>query len=138
MIFRRQAPGLRVERGLWTIRRPPYIVLAPPVGWEPAVYRPGCGAGCPGRMLAAPAPLPVAIGVGPQSARLATITPQPHDVAMDAIATEEGVRLRCGLQRPAGGPSPHTQPGRRFSVRLLPRPFRGQLPFRLPPVSPRQ
>lgn len=32
------------------------------------------------------------IGIGLQSARLATIFPQPHDIALDVILTEAGVQ----------------------------------------------
>jgi 5-formyltetrahydrofolate cyclo-ligase len=38
------------------------------------------------------APRPYAIGVGLQAARVQTIFPQPHDIAMDAIVTEAGLR----------------------------------------------
>jgi 5-formyltetrahydrofolate cyclo-ligase len=33
------------------------------------------------------------IGIGLQSARLATIFPQPHDIALDVILTEAGVQF---------------------------------------------
>ena len=36
------------------------------------------------------APRPLAIGVGFESGRLATIHPQPHDVRMDLTVTEAG------------------------------------------------
>jgi len=39
------------------------------------------------------APRPFTIGIGLQSARLATIFPQPHDIALDVILTEAGVRF---------------------------------------------
>ncbi len=41
---------------------------------------------------AALSPRPYAIGVGLQAARVQTIFPQPHDIAMDAIVTEAGLR----------------------------------------------
>ena len=40
--------------------------------------------------LAALAPRPLAIGVGLCAARIATIFPQPHDIAMQVIVTETG------------------------------------------------
>lgn len=53
--------------------------------------------------------LPFAIGVGLQSARLATIHPQPHDIPLDAVVTEAGVQVMRDRQaRPTatGAPSP--------------------------------
>jgi 5-formyltetrahydrofolate cyclo-ligase len=101
LVFRRWTPGMRMVRGVWSIPVPPPdaaavtpgIVLAPLVGWDPAGYRLGHGGGYFDRTLAALTPRPFAIGVGLQAARLRTIYPQPHDVAMDAIVTEEGVQV---------------------------------------------
>ncbi|WP_417492354.1 5-formyltetrahydrofolate cyclo-ligase [Maricaulis sp.] len=69
----------------------PDIVLAPLVGWDGAGYRLGYGGGYFDRTLAGLAPRPLAIGIGFEAARLATIFPQPHDIAMQAIITETGV-----------------------------------------------
>jgi 5,10-methenyltetrahydrofolate synthetase len=101
LVFRRWEPGSRMIRGDWNIPAPPpeaeavapEIVLAPLVGWDGAGYRLGYGGGYFDRTLAALSPRPFAIGVGLQRARLATIHPQPHDVPLDAIVTEEGVRF---------------------------------------------
>jgi 5-formyltetrahydrofolate cyclo-ligase len=100
LVFRRWTPGMRMVRGVWNIPVPPpaaavipAIVLAPLVGWDPAGYRLGHGGGYFDRTLAALTPRPFAIGVGLQAARLETIYPQPHDVPMDAIVTEEGVQV---------------------------------------------
>ncbi|MDO9711762.1 5-formyltetrahydrofolate cyclo-ligase [Paracraurococcus sp. LOR1-02] len=46
------------------------------------------------RTLAALSPRPFAVGVGFAAARLATIFPQPHDVPMDLVVTEEGCAVR--------------------------------------------
>ncbi len=98
LVFRAWTPGAAMERGHWNILVPsadaprlvPDIMLSPLVGWDGAGYRLGYGGGYFDRTLAATRPRPFVIGVGLQAARLATIFPQPHDIAMDAIVTEEG------------------------------------------------
>ncbi|WP_296764028.1 5-formyltetrahydrofolate cyclo-ligase [Sediminimonas sp.] len=98
LAFRLFAPDTALERGHWGIPVPPEtapqmtpdIVLAPLVGWDAAGYRLGHGGGYFDRTLAAFERRPVAIGVGLQGACLATIHPQPHDIAMDHIVTEAG------------------------------------------------
>ena len=105
LVFRRWTPRTRMVRGDWKIPVPeataerltPEITLAPLVGWDAAGYRLGYGGGYFDRTLAALRPRPFAIGVGVQAARLHSIYPQPHDIALDAIITE------AGLQYPQGG-----------------------------------
>lgn len=99
LAFRPWTPGAAMERGVWNIPVPattetvhPGIVLAPLVGWDAEAYRLGHGGGYFDRTLAVLAPRPLAIGVGWQAARLATIFPQPHDIGLDAIVTEAGVQ----------------------------------------------
>jgi 5,10-methenyltetrahydrofolate synthetase len=86
-----------MERGFWNIPVPaegptvvPDITLSPVVGWDAAGNRLGYGGGYFDRTLAALAPRPLAIGVGLCAARIATIFPQPHDIAMQVIVTETG------------------------------------------------
>jgi 5,10-methenyltetrahydrofolate synthetase len=86
-------------QGFWKIPIPaetaevvPDVTLAPVVGWDAAGFRLGYGGGYFDRTLAALSPRPFAIGVGLQAAQVATIFPQPHDIAMDAIVTEAGPR----------------------------------------------
>jgi 5,10-methenyltetrahydrofolate synthetase len=101
MVFRRWTPGMAMVRGDWNIPVPPPdvarlvpdIALAPLVGWDAAGFRLGYGGGYFDRTLAAPSPRPLTIGIGLQSARLATIFPQPHDIALDVILTEAGVQF---------------------------------------------
>jgi 5,10-methenyltetrahydrofolate synthetase len=101
LVFRRWQPGMRLVRGHWGIPVPPPeagavtpdILLAPLVGWDGDAYRLGFGGGYFDRTLAALAPRPLTIGVGLAAARRATIFPQPHDVPLDAIVTEEGVQV---------------------------------------------
>jgi 5,10-methenyltetrahydrofolate synthetase len=94
-----------MERGVWNIPQPrdtptvaPNTVIAPLVGYDAGCYRLGYGGGFFDRTLAAMDERPRVVGVGHPVARLRTIHPQPHDIAMDAIVTggPEGVRLRPG------------------------------------------
>jgi len=71
----------------------PDVVLAPLVGFDPARYRLGYGGGYFDRTLAAASPRPLAVGVGYAASRLQSILPQPHDIAMDAILTEQADTL---------------------------------------------
>lgn len=101
LVFRHWTPATRMVRGDWNIPVPPPdapallpdIALAPLVGWDGAGYRLGYGGGYFDRTLAALHPRPLVIGVGFQAARLATIYPQPHDIALHAIVTEAGVQV---------------------------------------------
>ena len=102
MVFRRWMPGMATVRGDWNIPVPPPdaetltpdIAFAPLVGWDGAGFRLGYGGGYFDRTLAALSPRPFTIGIGLHSARLATIFPQPHDIALDVILTEAGVQFR--------------------------------------------
>ena len=110
LVFRRWTPATRMVRGDWNIPVPPPeadrltpdITLAPLVGWDGAGYRLGYGGGYFDRTLAHLAPRPFVIGIGLQAAELATIYPQPHDVPLDVIVTEEGVQVMRALGH-AGG-----------------------------------
>ena len=70
----------------------PDLILVPLNVFDGAGFRLGYGGGYFDRTLAALSPRPFAIGVGLQAAQVATIFPQPHDIAMDAIVTEAGPR----------------------------------------------
>lgn len=98
LTFRRWTADSRMERGIWNIPVPadgppvtPDITLSPLVGWDAAGYRLGYGGGYFDRTLAALSPRPYAIGIGLDAARLSTIFPQPHDIAMQMIVTESGL-----------------------------------------------
>ncbi|MCL4189075.1 MAG: 5-formyltetrahydrofolate cyclo-ligase [Rhodobacteraceae bacterium] len=101
LVFRRWTPATPMVRGDWNIPVPPpesvavipAITLAPLVGWDGNGYRLGYGGGYFDRTLAALTPRPYVIGVGLEAARLPTIFPQPHDIRLDAIVTEAGVRF---------------------------------------------
>jgi 5,10-methenyltetrahydrofolate synthetase len=98
LVFREWTPDTRMIRGDWNIPVPPpdapvitpVIAIAPLVGWDNAGYRLGYGGGYFDRTLATLVPRPFTIGVGFMSARLDTIYPQPHDIAMDMVVTEAG------------------------------------------------
>ena len=100
LVFRRWTPETRMVRGHWNIPVPPPeaevlrpdICLAPLVGWDAEGYRLGYGGGYFDRTLAALRPRPLTIGIGTEAARLATIHPQPHDIGLDMIVTEAGIR----------------------------------------------
>jgi 5-formyltetrahydrofolate cyclo-ligase len=97
--FRLWTPGAPMTAGLWDIPHPtdgtpvvPSALLIPLVGFDGAGHRLGNGGGYYDRTLAALTPRPLAIGVGFELGRLASIAPQPHDQAMDAIVTEAGIQ----------------------------------------------
>jgi len=97
MVFRRWRQGEPLTHGIWNIPVPaegaivtPTLLLVPLVGFDPAGYRLGYGGGYYDRTLAQCAPRPLTIGIGYAASRLATIHPQPHDIPMDRILTEEG------------------------------------------------
>jgi len=95
--YRQWHLGAPMTRGFWNIPVPvdstliePDIVIAPLVGfWK--TYRLGYGGGYFDRTLAARQPRPLAVGIGLESFRLSAFTPQPHDIAMDLIVTDETI-----------------------------------------------
>ncbi len=102
MSFRTWSPGEILETGFGGIPVPqggetvvPDIVLAPVVGFDAGCFRLGYGGGYFDRTLAAAIRRQRALGVGYAQARIATIYPQPHDVPMDAVITQEGVTFRA-------------------------------------------
>ena len=98
LIFREWLPGTKLARGVWNIPYPedgpevvPDVSIAPVVGFDGGCYRLGYGGGFFDRTLAALPERPRCIGVGYAFQRIATIHPQPHDIPMVAVVTEEGV-----------------------------------------------
>ena len=93
--YRIWSPGDPLERGVWNIHVPtrgpavqPDIIVAPVVGFDEDGHRLGYGGGFFDRTLAAMPRRPLKVGVGYAQARIATIYPQPHDIAMDVIVTD--------------------------------------------------
>ncbi len=68
----------------------PDLILLPLNGFDAAGYRLGYGGGYFDRTLAALSPRPLAVGVGFETNRVASIRPQPHDQHLDWIITENG------------------------------------------------
>jgi len=96
--FRRWWPGAPMTPGAYDIPVPdgtepvvPDTAIVPMNGFDGQGYRLGYGGGYFDRTLAAAAPRPLALGVSFEFARLPTIYPQPHDIAMDFVVTEAGV-----------------------------------------------
>lgn len=101
--FRKWWPGAPMAAGVYGIPVPdgtelvvPDAAIVPMNGFDEQGYRLGYGGGYFDRTLAASAPRPLAIGVAFELARLATIEPQPHDIAMDFVVTEAGIHAGGG------------------------------------------
>jgi 5-formyltetrahydrofolate cyclo-ligase len=101
LIFREWHPGVRLAHGPLGIPFPesspevqPGAVLLPMVGFDAQGYRLGYGGGFFDRTLAAMATRPAVIGVAHELARMDTIFPQPHDIAVDYVVTERGIYRR--------------------------------------------
>lgn len=75
-------------QGDWLI---PEMILLPLNGFDAAGYRLGYGGGYFDRTLAAMSPQPLAIGVGFELNRVASIRPEKHDQPLDWVVTENGV-----------------------------------------------
>ncbi len=97
--FKAWWPGLRTVPGVYQIPVPegsdvvrPDVLLIPPVGFDTQGYRLGYGGGFYDRTLASLSPQPIKIGVAFNVSSIPTIQPQPHDIPMDFMATEDGIR----------------------------------------------
>jgi 5-formyltetrahydrofolate cyclo-ligase len=91
-------PGVATERGVLDIPVPrerriliPDVLIIPLLGFDRAYFRLGYGGGYYDRTLAAATPRPLAVGIASVDAELHTIHPQPHDVPMDVIVTDQFV-----------------------------------------------
>ncbi|HKD77824.1 MAG TPA: 5-formyltetrahydrofolate cyclo-ligase [Ktedonobacterales bacterium] len=99
--FRVWTPGARLESGVWGIPIPadgevvsPDVLLVPLVGFDRRSFRLGYGGGFYDRTLAAMPQRATTIGVGFALGALETIHPQQHDIAMDAVVTEQHTTRR--------------------------------------------
>lgn len=68
----------------------PDLILLPLNGFDAAGYRLGYGGGFFDRTLAALHPRPLAVGVGFECNRLASIAPEAHDQRLDWLVSEAG------------------------------------------------
>jgi 5-formyltetrahydrofolate cyclo-ligase len=98
LIFRAWWPDAPMTEGVWNIPIPadgepvqPDLLLVPMVGFDRRRYRLGYGGGFYDRTLAAAPKRPVTIGIGHAACALETLYPQPHDIPMDHVVTEDGV-----------------------------------------------
>ena len=97
-------PGCPMQEDAYGIPKPkdtelvvPTLLFVPCVGYGAGGYRLGYGGGFYDRTLAALEPRPVTVGLGFTNAYLDDFEPEPHDVPLDAILTEDGVQW----QKPA-------------------------------------
>jgi 5-formyltetrahydrofolate cyclo-ligase len=99
MIFRPWTPdapmttdrhGIPIPAGDDTIT--PEVVLLPMVAFDERGYRLGYGGGYFDRTLAALSPPPFTVGVGFEQAHVDSVQPQAHDIPMNSIVTERGIR----------------------------------------------
>jgi len=70
----------------------PDVILLPLVAFDAAGYRLGYGGGYFDRTLAALQRPVLTIGVGFDRCAVADLVPQPHDIPLDLVATESGLR----------------------------------------------
>jgi len=95
--FRSWAPGAETMPGVHGRPAPPSpaavpdVILMSPLGFDGRGYRLGDGGGYLDRTLAGLDPQPLKIGLARGVNRIDTIRPQPHDIPMDFVITEEGV-----------------------------------------------
>jgi 5-formyltetrahydrofolate cyclo-ligase len=107
LVFRPWSPGERLVSGVWNIPVPatteevlPDVVIAPVVGFDRSCYRLGYGGGFFDRTLATMKNSPRKLGVGYRQQALLTIHPQPNDIHMDRVLTEEGAFLSGDIIQP--------------------------------------
>ena len=97
LAFRAWTPETPMTAGRWDIEHPasgpfvtPDALLIPMVAFDAGGWRLGYGGGYYDRTLAQRSSRPLAIGIGYELGRLASIEPGPHDQRMDVIVTEAG------------------------------------------------
>jgi 5-formyltetrahydrofolate cyclo-ligase len=91
-------PGCPMEEDAYQIPKPkgtpafePQLLLVPCVGFGPKGLRLGYGGGFYDRTLAALTPVPYTCGLGFAHGWVPWLEPEPHDVPLDAMLTEDGV-----------------------------------------------
>lgn len=67
----------------------PTCLLIPCVGFDKQRFRLGYGGGYFDRTLAQAVPRPITVGVAFEATRVESTNPQPHDVQLDVIITDE-------------------------------------------------
>lgn len=96
--FRAFGPGAQLGRDALGIPAPlaaprvdPALLVLPCLGFDAAGYRLGNGGGYYDRTLPGLAGRPLVVGVAYARCALRSIYPQPHDVPLDHVVTEEAV-----------------------------------------------
>jgi 5,10-methenyltetrahydrofolate synthetase len=91
-------PGCDMEADAYGIPKPrgtprfePTLLLVPCVGYGPRGVRLGYGGGFYDRTLAGLQPRPLTVGVAFTHGFVPWLTPEPHDVPLDVMLTDEGV-----------------------------------------------
>jgi 5-formyltetrahydrofolate cyclo-ligase len=91
-------PGCEMEEDAYGIPKPkdtdrfePQLLLVPCVGFGPRGVRLGYGGGFYDRTLAMLDPRPITVGVAYGHGFIPWLQPEPHDVPLDAVLTEDGV-----------------------------------------------
>jgi 5-formyltetrahydrofolate cyclo-ligase len=91
-------PGCPMEVDAHDIPKPkatpefqPQMLILPLVGFGPKGTRLGYGGGFYDRTLATLNPRPYTVGIGYAMGHVPWLEPEPHDVPLDTILTEEGV-----------------------------------------------
>jgi 5,10-methenyltetrahydrofolate synthetase len=91
-------PGCPMEDDAYGIPKPkdteefePQLLLIPCVGFGPGGVRLGYGGGFYDRTLAVLDPKPYSVGLGYAHGWLPWLEPEPHDMPLDAMLTEDGV-----------------------------------------------
>jgi 5-formyltetrahydrofolate cyclo-ligase len=104
--FRAWTRATKLASGVYDIPYPaegaplkPSVLIVPLVGFDDDGYRLGYGGGFYDRTLEAASPRPFCLGVGFELGHLSTIHPLPHDIPMNAIATDQAF-YRSGLAEP--------------------------------------
>jgi 5-formyltetrahydrofolate cyclo-ligase len=81
----------------------PEVLLIPVNAFDCHGFRLGYGNGHFDHTLANIAPRPLAIGIGFELARVASVDPHEHDIAMDAVVTEQGTEYFSQRSRTLAG-----------------------------------
>ena len=91
-------PGCEMEEDAYGIPKPkdtpafhPTLLLVPCVGYGPKGVRLGYGGGFYDRTLATLSPRPTTVGLAYSHGHVPWLTPEAHDVPLDAMLTDEGL-----------------------------------------------
>ena len=98
LTFHAWYPGCPMEEDAYGIPKPkdteaivPTLLFVPCVGYGPGGVRLGYGGGFYDRTLATLQPRPFTVGLGYSHGWLPELTPEPHDVPLDALLNDDGV-----------------------------------------------